>query len=240
MSVLTQARAPRSVTNPKGVLFGPPKTGKTVGAVSGEGKKLLLLLEPDGDAPLVGRTDVDVFQPTTVAELGSAIKELHRPGNAGYTRVVLDSVTFAFEMVGGKEIWNALKDNREARRAFGMAGAAINQFIHDAVLLPIEVVFITQLKLDAPGDDGVPLNPEAGEHPMTMALSPMVYKILTPAVSYIGRTFKRQVVDQQGRKIGVYGVSFEDYGKSPAGARIPIPAEVLDLNLSTLFPKGGE
>ena len=67
-----------------------------------------------------------------------------------------------------------------------------------------------------------------------MAVFPQVYKILAPAVSVRGRTFKRMFVNAKGNKEAQFMVSFEDFGKSPAGSRIEVPAEVQDLQLDTL------
>ncbi len=237
-SVLAEATPPAPLEHLRGVLFGPPKTGKTVGAASGAGNKLLLLTEPEGDAPLVGRDDVSVLRSTNWMEMHAVIRELRGEGH-GYDRLIFDSVTFAFEMIGGKEVMAALQTNKDPRRAYGQAGAAVNQLIHDALTLPMDVVFISQMKQEGGYEDSVPLNPEEGEYPLSLAITPMVYKILTPAVSYIGRTFMRQVNNDSGKKKLKYGVSFQDYGKSPAGARFPLPAEVFDLDLSKLLELGG-
>jgi hypothetical protein len=105
----------------------------------------------------------------------------------------------------------------------------------------MDVVFISQMKAEGIYEDSVPLNPEEGEYPLSLAVTPMVYKILTPAVSFLGRTFKRLVRDTTGKGKLQYGVSFEDYGKSPAGARFDVEPEVFDFNLDTLLQqRGGE
>ncbi len=236
-SVLAEAVPPSGITHLKGVFFGPPKSGKTTVAMSGTGNKLHLLTEPEGDAPLVGREDVKVLRPEAWTEMHAIIRELRAPGH-GYDRLVFDSVTFAFELIGGRDVMKAMQNNQHTGRAYGQAGAALNQLIHDALTLPMDVIFISQMKQEGGYDDDDTPNPEEGEYPITLAITPMVYKILTPAVSFIGRTFKRLVLDTAGKKTLRFGVSFEDYGKSPAGSRIAIAPEVMNFDLDQL--RGGE
>ncbi len=239
---LAAASPPQPVEFYKGVLFGPPKSGKTWAACSGEGKKLLMLTEPEGDAPLVGRTDVSVVRPSTFGEMHQIIRELRAPGH-GYDRFVFDSVTFGTELLGGADLYKTLADNRDPRRVYGKTGAAMNQLIHDAVGLRMDIAFITQLKSEGDHEDGTPLNPEEGEYPLTMAIQPMVYKILAPAVSFIGRTFKRALTVESGGKTLKFGISFEDYGNSPAGSRLGLPDEAFDFEWTDVLQhdtEGGE
>ncbi len=239
---LAAASPPRPVEFYKGVLFGPPKSGKTTAAVSGAGSKLLLLTEPEGDSPLVGRSDVSVVRPSNFGEMHQIIRELRAPGH-GYDRLVFDSVTFGTELIGGADLFKTLADNRDPRREYGKTGAAMNQLIHDAVGLRMDIAFITQLKSEGDHEDGTPLNPEEGEYPLTMAIQPMVYKILAPAVSFIGRTFKRPLTVEGAGKILKFGISFEDYGNSPAGSRLDLPDEVFDFAWTEVLQhdtEGGE
>ncbi len=239
---LAAASPPRPVEFFKGVLFGPPKSGKTTAAASGTGKKLILLTEPEGDVTLVGQPDISVLRPTTFGEMHQIIRELRAPGH-GYDRLVFDSVTFGTELIGGAELYKTLADNRDPRREYGKTGAAMNQLIHDTVGLRMDVAFICQIKTEGDHEDGTPLNPEEGEYPLTMAIQPMVYKILAPAVSFIGRTFKRPLTVEGGGKTLKFGISFEDYGNSPAGSRLGLPDEVFDFawtDVLTDDAKGGE
>jgi hypothetical protein len=218
------------------VLFGPPKTLKTRTSVSGQGKKLLILCEPDGDLSLIGRDDVDVVRPSTGQELADVILALHQGAVADYDWIILDSVTFAFEILGRTQIAKAVAANVDIRKPYGQVGAALTQIIHDLVALPTNVVFIAQLKQDQlDEDDPDSAGPEEGKFPFTMAVTPMVYKILAPAVSIVGRTYKRMIVGPDGNKKVQYMVSFEDYGKSPAGSRIEgVPSVVEELQLDAL------
>lgn len=219
----------------KMVLFGPPKTGKTVGACAGEGKKLLILCEPDGDLPLLGREDIDVVRPQNGKELYQIIQTLHSGVAEQYDWVILDSVTFAFEIIGYKMVGEALEKGVDVRRPYGQVGASLVQMIHDLVALKTNVIFIAQLRENfVDDDDPDAAGAEEGKYPFTMAVTPMVYKILSPAVSVLGRSFKRMFVNAKGNKEVQFFVSFEDYGKSPAGSRIPVPDRVENFNPDTL------
>lgn len=247
-SVFTKLEAPGQTTTLKGVLFGPSKTGKTVTSVSGPGKKLLVLTEPDGDLSIAGKKDISVIKPANWREMDEIIRELHGKEGKNWSWVIFDSVTFMFEVIGAKDILKTLSENRDARRSYLNAGAAVNQLIHDAVALQTNVIFITQMRIDEANEEAgeVPLDPEAGEYNLTLAVTPMVYKVLAPAVSFLGRTYKKVGYEgPQGKpkkKVSQYWVSFEDYGRSPAGARFQVPEQVQNLNLGTLLAtiKGGE
>jgi len=247
-SVFSRLEKPGTATHLKGVLFGPSKTGKTVASVSGKGKKLLVLTEPDGDLSIVGRKDVAVLKPANWKDMDEIIRELHGSEREHWEWVIFDSVTFMFEVIGAKDILKTLSENRDARRSYLNAGAAVNQLIHDAVALPTNVIFITQMRIDEADEESgeVPLDPEAGEYNWTLAVTPMVYKVLAPAVSFLGRTYKKVGYEgAQGKprkKVSQYWTSFEDFGRSPAGARFPVPEQVQNLDLGKLLAtvKGGE
>lgn len=242
-NLLDNTEHPGQVRWLKGVLFGPPKTGKTVAACSGRGRKLLILMEPEGDLSLAGREDVDVVRPTNWAQLNEILQGLYSSHRDKWDTVIFDSVTFMFELIGAKGILSAAAANKDVRRQYLNAGAAVNQLIYDAVRLPMNVIFTCQLKVDSPDDEAgdTPLDPTVGEYNWTLALTPMVFKVLAPAVSFIGRTFKKfgYAARTEGavvqRKVAEYWVSFEDFGKSPAGARIPVPEQVKNLNMDELL-----
>lgn len=240
--VLSRISTPGSVQNLKGLLFGPPKTGKTRGVCSSSGKTLLVLTEPEGDLGISGQKNVDVFRPQNWKDLNDVTIAM-KGKDHGYDCVAYDSVTFMFELVGGADVAKAFRENKDVRRPYGNAGAAINQIVYNAASLDMNVMFTAQLKVEDGGDDGdsVPLDPTEGEYPVTVAITPMIYKVLVPAVSFIGRTYKEVGYEQVGNKpnkekVVRYMVSFEDYGRSPASSRVAnTPNQVRDLNLDTLL-----
>jgi len=223
-------RKPGQVSSLKGVLFGPPKTGKTSLACSGS-NVLLISFDPDGDATetLKGRDDITVVEPRTFKEIEEIIKALHTTDAARFDWVVLDSLTFLFQLLGGKELTEVFMANKDVRRAYGKAGAAVSSIIHDLVLLrDTNVIFTAHLSKESE-EDTIDLDTRLGETQVKLAVTPMVWKILGPAVSFIGRTYKRNESvkgpDGKRNKQTVYRVSFDDGDRSPAGARLPLQAE---------------
>lgn len=230
---------PGQASKIKGVLFGPPKSGKTVGACSGSGRKLLIMMEPDGDLSLRGRDDIDVLRPKNAKDVQDIVATLRvNPGE--WEWIIFDSVTFMWRLFGADQVTKALTENRDPRRDYMRAGMAVNQIIADAVQIDSNLVFIVQMKAEGSEEETNP-DPEVGEYPFTLAVTPMVYKELTPSVSFLGRTYKTTgwsnptEKNTPRRKVVEYWVSFEDYGKSPAGARLPVEPQVQGINLEALF-----
>ena len=213
----------------KGVLFGPPKTGKTTAAVTG-GKTLLVNFDPEGYATdtLKGRKDITVVQPQTYVESKAVVKAIINGEADDYEWVSIDSVTFMFQRFGGKDILQTYIDGRDVRRAYGQAGAAVGQIINDLCMLPkTNVIFVAHLEKEfSDNDSGVSLETDLGEHEVKIAVTPMVWKILGPAVGFIGRTQKSQTLDVgTGNTEDVFTVSFNDGSRSPVGSRYAMESE---------------
>jgi len=232
-----QAGAPGVPTRMVGCFFGPPKTGKTTVACSGR-NVLLLEFDPDGDATetLKGREDIFVLRPDSYAAVQSIVKRLYTTDQGVFDWVVVDSITFLFQVLGGPDINETYLANKDTRRPYGKAGAAVQQIVHDLVLLPdTNVIFCAHLEKEFQ-EEGVSMDQELGETEVKLAVTPMVWKVLGPAVSFIGRTYKRTVYEKVGKTkkpVTKFFVSFNDGSRSPAGARYPIPAQV-EITDSTL------
>ena len=232
-----------------GVLFGPPKTGKTTAACSGT-NVLLIMFDPDGDQTetLAGREDITVVKPKSGKEVTDIVKALHTTDAGRFTWVVVDSLTFLFQLLGGKEINKVYAENKDVRRAYGRAGAAVSQIVHDLVLLEdVNIIFTAHLTKEKDNDDSVGVETILGESEVKVAVTPMVWTILSGAVSFIGRTYKETVFEKEGKKRNKrtrFAVSFNDGDRSPAGSRLTMDGEYeitdhLLKDLATELIQGG-
>lgn len=225
----------------RGVFFGPPKTGKTTAACGTKGERTLLIeFDPDGEATetLIGREDIVVVKPRSRAEIDDLIKKLHAGAVNDFDWLVLDSLTFLFDLLGGKEINQQWIDNKDVRREYGRAGAGVNQILHDLLMLDVNLVITAHLEKESE-EDAISVEQELGESEVKVAVTPMVWKYISPAVSFVGRSFKKTAYEREGKKRNkrtVFGVSFNDGERSPAGSRLPMAGEyeVTDTWLSDL------
>src|SRR5690606_35636358 len=138
--VLSKVTKPGTIRHLKGVLFGPPKTGKTRMATNTKDKVLLILTEPEGDLSVRNRDNVDVFRPENWRDLDEVTRALMGKDH-GYATAVYDIVTFMFELIGGADVAKAFRENKDVRRPYGNAGAAVNQIIYTATSLDMNVIF---------------------------------------------------------------------------------------------------
>jgi AAA domain-containing protein len=230
VSLKGRTKPPGQVNRLVGGLYGPPKSGKTTAAASGH-NTLLVEFDPDGDATetLQGRTDIDVYKPANWSEVDSMTKDLLTVDRETWDFIVLDSVTFWAEILGGKELATQLKAGKDARTTYQRIGASINQTFRDLLTSPASLIFTAQIKADVPDDDDSDITvvgPDEGTYPVTLALTPMVFKVLTPAVSFLGRTYRRSD--------GFY-VSLNDGGRTPASNRLGLQSPQKNLNLQDML-----
>lgn len=223
-------RKPGQPSSLKGVFFGPPKSGKTTAACSGR-NVLLVSFDPEGDSTMTlqGREDITVVVPESMVEVDQIVRSLYTVDAGKWDWVVFDSITFLFQLAGGKDVLQSYVENKDMRRAYGKAGAIVGQVIHDLVLLKDTNVIFTA-HLDKVGDDeSISLDTELGESEVKLAVTPMVWKILGPAVSFIGRTHRASGWEKGEKgirnRITTFGVSFNDGERSPAGSRLSMQAE---------------
>lgn len=226
-----ETHPPGSIKFLKVLLFGPPKTFKTTLACSGQGRTLLISLDPEGDVveTIRGKTNIDVVSPKSIQEVEDIIKALRTTDKDRWDWVALDSTTFLFQLAAGRGINDAYKANQDVRRPYGRAGAAVVQIINDIVTLDMNVVITAHLQVDQ-GDDNEVTETQLGEHGVKVAVTPMVWGVLGPAVSMIGRTYKKheygEKVNGRRNKLTKFYVSFNDGDKSPVGSRISIDAQL--------------
>lgn len=235
-----KGRVPGSAPKLVGAFFGPPKTGKTTLALSGK-NSLHLSFDPQGDMTqtLKGRKDITVVEPQSYQEVDEIIRALFTTDKGRFPFVVADSITFMFQMFGGEEITRTYLENKDMRRAYGRAGALTSQVINDMIKIPeAHVLFTAHIDKEHEDDPGVStVDVSVGETEVKLAVTPMVWKVLGPGVSFIGRTYKKSVStqDSAGRRNREtqFRVSFNDGARSPAGSRIPMEGDML-IELDTM------
>jgi hypothetical protein len=217
---------PRSLV---GLFFGPPKTGKTTLACSGE-NVLLLSYDPEGHATetLRGRQDITVLTPTTYEETQEITKALHSTDKGAFDWVVADSLSWMAQRFGGMDIFRAFSGGTDVRRAYGKTGALVNQAILDLISVPeAHTIFTAHLQKEDEAEL-TSQDQQLGDSSVRVAVSPMVWRVLGPSVSFIGRTYraKEKVKDEQGLRMETrFKVSFNDGELSPAGSRYDMEGE---------------
>jgi hypothetical protein len=157
------------------------------------------------------------------------VQELHTTLVGRFEWVIVDSLTFLFQLVGGREINDTYVAGKDIRRAYGQAGAAVNQIIQDLVAAPVNLIFTAHLAKEHQDEQTAAVETDIGEHEVKLAVTPMVWNILGPAVGFIGRTYKVKEMEKDAKGInrGVtkYKVSFNDGDRSPVGSRYSMAGE---------------
>jgi hypothetical protein len=191
--------------------------------------------DPQGDMTqtLTGRKSITVVNPKSYKEVDEIIRALYSTDKDRFPFVAVDSITYLFDIIGGRAITDSYVNNTDPRRAYGRAGAATGQVITDLVRLPdVHVFFTAHLDKEHEDDPGVvTTDASLGEHEVKLAVTPMVWKALGPAVSFIGRTYRKNRLEKNAEgkrnKVTQYRVSFNDGDRSPAGSRIPLEGDYL-------------
>lgn len=240
LSLKDKTSPPGRIQRLTGGFFGPPKSGKTTAATSGK-NVLLVEFDPDGDVTetIKDRKDISVYKPDNWQDVDGMVGSLLGADRETWDWWVLDDIGMWFEMEGGKEIHSLLKANKRVQPGYQRTGAHINQVWRDLLTVrTVNIIFTSQIKNARATDDEEegaavtvgPEGPEVNEYPTTLAVTPMVYKVLAPTVSFLGRTYRRP-----GSQKTRYMVSFDDAGSSPAGSRIGLPNTVEAINLQEIL-----
>lgn len=226
MSLLSNATKASEVRPLKLLLFGPAKTGKTTLAATAP---KVLFLDTEGGTMSIRDTDADVLRIMDWAQMDGIVKELTMGGH-GYESVVLDSVTMLQEIAGEKAglLSMVLDPKGEPRQAYGAIGAMIRHKIIQLNTLPMNVIFIAQLR----ERDAVDM--EAGQYPLTPDVTPAILKVLMPMPDIIGRT---AIVQKGVSSTDIeHQVIFGPESRSQVGHRnLGLPARVTDLTIPKLI-----
>lgn len=208
------------------LLYGPPKTGKTTLACSGE-RVLLIEYDPEGEntEPLLGRKDIHVARAPTRIEFPKLVAD---PDIRKFRWIVVDTVTSWQDAWLSKPLDNALNTGKDTRPIYRKAGITIAKHIQELSLLPANLVVTAQLKTY----DAVPDSP-AQMWQYGPDITPMLRKTVEPMANLIGRTEKKVANNKP-----VYKVLFRDL-QGPCGGRVPVHPEYTDLNLDKLVAEIG-
>lgn len=137
------AKAGQTTQRMSMLLWGPSGVGKTTLACTAPGKKLLVLFDPDGDASIAGRDDVDVLDLTkaknSIVEL---FKSQDNPLNLGkiveeYDTIIIDSLTNA-QHTSVMHAITTLKGatiERPSLQGYGARNALITQLVKNVLKL---------------------------------------------------------------------------------------------------------
>lgn len=148
------------------LLWGASGTGKTTLACTAPGRKLLVLFDPDGDASIAERDDVDVVDMS--AAKNSIVEQFKQESVMGigkvidqYDTIIIDSLTNAQHMsvMHAVTVVKGASIERPSLQGYGHRNALITQLVKNLLRLTAahnkHVVFIAHEAQPQTNDEGV-------------------------------------------------------------------------------------
>lgn len=148
------------------LLWGASGTGKTTLACTAPGKKLLVLFDPDGDASIAERDDVDVVDMSSARNnIVDQFKQESVMGIAKvidqYDTIIIDSLTNAQHMsvMHAVTVVKGATIERPSLQGYGHRNALVTQLVKNLLRLTAKhnkhVIFIAHEGAPQTNDDGV-------------------------------------------------------------------------------------
>ena len=148
------------------LLWGASGTGKTTLACTAPGKKLLVLFDPDGDASIAERDDVDVVDMSSARN--NIVDQFKSEGVMGiskvieeYDTIIIDSLTNAQHMavMHAVTVVKGASIERPSLQGYGHRNALITQLVKNVLRLTAKhgkhVIFIAHEGSPQTNDDGI-------------------------------------------------------------------------------------
>lgn len=149
------------------LLWGPSGVGKTTIACTAPGKKLLVLFDPDGDASIAERDDVDVVDMSQAKN--AVVEQFKSDANPlglakaleHYDTIIIDSLTNAQHMavMHAVTVVKGASIERPSLQGYGHRNALITQLVKNILRLTAKnnkhVIFIAHEAAPDRTDDGI-------------------------------------------------------------------------------------
>ena len=210
------------------MIFGPSKTGKTTLAATAP---KAIILDTEGGTKSVKDSGADVLAIPDWKTFEVAVRELMMEKH-DYESVIVDSVTFLQELSAQEAglMGMIMSEKADPRQAYGKMAAMVRHKLLMLHSLPMNTIFIAQLK-EREQDDI-----EAGKYPLTPDVTPAVGKILMALPDLICRT---AVVRTGATTKDVdYQVVFGPETKSQVGNRgFDLPHSATNVTIPKLIEK---
>lgn len=228
-SILGKTQAPTANKPLKALFYGPPGSGKTV---LGATAPTPLVLDFEDGSMSIREAKVDLYPIRKWEDVTDAWYTLATEGHS-WKSVVIDTVSMMQEVASREtKLLSDFTAGTDPRHSYGKISAIMKDIIWKFALLPMNVIFLAQMRIEdvEPGD-----KPEEGTYPLLPDVTPSIYKVLAAAPDVIGRTFVRNTPGGV-----IYGVSFGPDSRSVAKQRaLGLPAEVSNLTIPKLIEKIG-